>query len=95
MQQRSVLSAGDTIAYALGLVVADFRGVPEVGHSGATAGYRAYLARYPRQALTVALLCNAGDANAPALARAVAAAFLGGQLRAPEPAVAVATERLA
>jgi len=95
MQTRGVLSAGDTIAYALGLVAADFRGVPEVGHSGATAGYRAYLARYPRQALAVALLCNRGDANPTALARGVAAAYLDGELRAPEPRVALASERLA
>jgi CubicO group peptidase (beta-lactamase class C family) len=95
MQTPSVLSAGDTIAYALGLVVGDFRGVREVGHSGATAGYRAYLARYPREELAVALLCNAGDANSTTLAREVAAGFLGGRLRAPEPAVAVSPERLA
>src|SRR3954452_1814946 len=63
--------------YAFGLYVRPYRGVPEVGHSGSTAGYRAYLARYPKQHLSVAVLCNAGTANATQYAHAVAEAYLG------------------
>jgi len=63
--------------YAFGLYVRPYRGVPEVGHSGSTAGYRAYLARYPKQHLSVAVLCNAGNANATQYAHAVAEAYLG------------------
>lgn len=95
MQARAVLAGGDTITYALGLVASAFRGVPEVSHSGATAGYRAYLARYPRQELAVALLCNRADANPTALAHAVAETYLAGALSALPPAAAVAPERLA
>ena len=69
--------------YALGLYVRPWRGVPEVSHSGSTAGYRAFLARYPDQHLSVAVLCNAGDANATQYAHAVAEAYLGGVLKPP------------
>jgi hypothetical protein len=52
--------------------------VPEVSHTGATAGYRAFLARYPNQHLSVAVLCNAGNANT-SLGQRVADVFLDGQ----------------
>jgi CubicO group peptidase (beta-lactamase class C family) len=60
---RGILTKGDTITYALGLVVSDYRGVPMVEHSGATAGYRAELRRFPGKGLAVAVLCNAASAN--------------------------------
>lgn len=54
--------------YALGLYVREHRGLREVGHSGSTAGYRAFLARYPDQRVAVAVLCNVdrGDPEASA-----------------------------
>ena len=58
-----------------------------MSHGGATAGYRAYLARYPDQHVSVAILCNAGPANADALAHQVADVFLGTAL-GPEPRIA-------
>ena len=60
---RGILTKGDTITYALGLMVTDYRGVPMVEHSGATAGYRAELGRFPGKGLAVAVLCNAASAN--------------------------------
>ncbi len=69
--------------YAFGLFVRPYRGIDEVGHSGATAGYRAYLARYPKQHVSVAVLCNAGNANATQYAHAVAEAYLGSAIAAP------------
>ena len=47
LQRRGRLSDGLEIAYARGLVVSRYRGVPEISHSGSTAGYRAFLTRYP------------------------------------------------
>lgn len=67
LTRQGVLVDGERIPYAAGLVVDSYRGTPRIGHSGATAGYRAYLARYPAQrALSVAVLCNT-SANASAL----------------------------
>lgn len=82
MHRQGRLNGGRETEYASGLVVTRYRGVPEVSHGGATAGYRAFLARYPEQRLDVALLCNAAGANAPALAHQVANLYLE---RAPEP----------
>jgi CubicO group peptidase (beta-lactamase class C family) len=76
--------------YALGLYVRTYRGVREVSHSGSTAGYRAFLVRYPDQRVSVAVLCNAANANPTQYARAVADAYLGSAFTAPAPAAAAA-----
>src|SRR5262249_25502802 len=62
---------GRTITYALGLEVVDYDGVHEVSHSGSTAGYRTFLARYPEQHVSVAVWCNYAAANPTALAHQV------------------------
>ncbi|HEX5870473.1 MAG TPA: serine hydrolase domain-containing protein, partial [Longimicrobium sp.] len=98
LETQGVLSNGRQIAYALGLSVGEVRGLREVSHSGATAGYRAYLARYPETGVSVALLCNAGNAN-PELATRAAAAFMADRLGpeggpAPVPAVTVEAAEL-
>ena len=89
MERRGVLTGGRRIPYAEGLIVDEYRGVPQVSHGGATAGYRAYLARYPRQRVSVALLCNTATANPAALSNQVADLFLAGHTRDPESAPAV------
>jgi hypothetical protein len=54
------LNSGREIPYALGIVNGQYRGIPEIGHSGSTGGYTTYLARYPdRGNLSIAVLCNA------------------------------------
>lgn len=99
MTRVGVLSDGSRTAYGLGLMVREWRGVHEVAHSGSTAGYRAYLARYPAQDLIVAMQCNAGNADYVVLGRALAAVFLGEALQpappAPSAAVAPAAPRAA
>jgi CubicO group peptidase (beta-lactamase class C family) len=78
-----VLNDGRTIEYAAGLVVSRWRGVREISHSGATAGYGGWLARYPDQGLSVAILCNVSNANPTQLGRDVAALYLGDALMPP------------
>ena len=63
LQTPMILTSGKPITYALGLGVSSQDGIREVTHSGSTAGYRTWLARYPDQKLSVAVLCNAGGAN--------------------------------
>ncbi len=82
-QTRGCLNDGRAHDYGLGLFVRTYRGVREVGHSGTTAGYQAYLARYPDERVSVAVLCNAGDANATQYAHAVADAYLGSAVTVP------------
>lgn len=99
MHQQAVHNNGRRHAYASGLRVATYNGVREVSHTGTTAGYRAFLARYPDQRVGVALLCNNGSANPGTLGHAIADAFLGPAVQrraaAPAPAgVAVPAETL-
>jgi CubicO group peptidase (beta-lactamase class C family) len=76
MHRQGVLDSGREISYASGLVVTNYRGVPEVQHGGATAGYRAFLTRFPEQGVAVAVLCNRADTNAGGLAHDVADVWL-------------------
>jgi CubicO group peptidase (beta-lactamase class C family) len=71
------LTDGRTIAYAAGLMVLHYKGLDEISHSGTTAGYNAWLGRYPAQGLSVAVLCNSSAANGTQLGHAVADIFLG------------------
>jgi CubicO group peptidase (beta-lactamase class C family) len=98
MHRQGVLNSGRTIAYASGLTVGEYRGVPEVQHGGATAGYRAFLTRFPEQGVAVAVLCNRADANSGGLAHQVADLWLAGvavdeEAVAPTP-IAVAPDAL-
>ena len=89
LQRRGRLTDGLEISYARGLVVSRYRGLPEVSHSGSTAGYRAFLTRFPDPALSVAVLCNDGNAEASDLAHGVVAVILGDALApsvSPSPA---------
>jgi CubicO group peptidase (beta-lactamase class C family) len=76
LQRRASIAGGQPIAYARGLFVNRYRDAEEVAHSGSTGGYRAWLGRYPAQSLSIALLCNAADADATKLARQVADRFM-------------------
>jgi hypothetical protein len=76
-EEQGRLNNGQPIAYAAGLFVENWKGLREVSHSGATAGYRAWLARYPDQRLSVALLCNTSAANTVDLGHSVASVYLG------------------
>jgi CubicO group peptidase (beta-lactamase class C family) len=81
-QQQTVgrFSDGQAHTYAFGLRMQPYKGLPEVSHSGSTAGYRAFLTRYPDQHLSVAVLCNVTTANPTALAHSVADLYLGDAL---------------
>ncbi len=76
-QEPGRFNDGRQHGYALGLFIAPYKNVREVGHSGSTAGYRAYLADYPDQRVSVAVLCNVGSGNATQYAHAVADLYLG------------------
>lgn len=97
MHRQARLTDGREIAYASGLRVGTYKGLREVGHGGATAGYRAFLTRFPDERVSVALLCNVTNVNAEALAHQTADVFLTRTVPAsdPRPTVRLAPERLA
>lgn len=95
MQTRMGLTSGKHITYALGLIVSDYDGVREVSHSGSTAGYQTYLARYPDQHVSVAVWCNTTTANPTQLAHEVVDLVLAKPTRAAQQAGAPFVHRTA
>ena len=75
-QTKGRLKNGRVITYAGGMFVDSYQGTPEIAHTGSTAGYRAFLARYPEAGFAVALLCNAATANPGTLGRRVSTVVL-------------------
>jgi len=75
--QTGKLTNGQPIDYAAGLFIDQFNGWEEISHSGATAGYRAWLAYYPKKKLSVVLLSNDGSFNPAGAGRDIAAIFFG------------------
>jgi len=84
-------SDGRAHDYALGLRVRQYKGVREIAHSGSTAGYQAYLARYPDQQVSVAVLCNVSSASAAQYSNAVADLYLANSIK---PATAPAAKHV-
>ena len=79
------LNDGRMLTYALGLTVETRDGRTEIGHSGATAGFRTHLLRLPERGVAVAVLANAANFNATAVARSVARAVTrGGGAEGPD-----------
>ncbi len=85
METRGVLNDGRTIPYALGIIVSEYKGIREISHGGATAGYLTFLARYPDKKLSVAVMCNGAPQNPAGIGHSVVDEILGPFPVVPEP----------
>ena len=65
MVEQGVLNGGETLAYAHGLTIGEYRGLPNFGHGGSWAGYRTNFVRFPEQDLSIAVFCNVSTAIPP------------------------------
>ena len=74
---RGILTNGTRIHYAAGITVNLLNNFTEISHSGATAGYRAWLAYYPQKKLSVVFLSNDGNVNIVGIGQKVAQVYLG------------------
>lgn len=74
--QKGKLTNGKEIIYAAGINVSRFYGFDEISHSGATAGYRAWLAYYPEKRLSIVALSNDGTFNPTGIGRQIAEILL-------------------
>jgi CubicO group peptidase (beta-lactamase class C family) len=93
LERQAVLLDGRTIPYALGLEVTTYHGKRQVAHSGSTAGYSTYLARFPEMKLSIAVLCNGSNSNPTAIALRLADEIGGLQASAPPDTISMpATE---
>ncbi len=68
LETQGVLNDGRKIAYALGLTVDTYKGLKDVSHGGATAGYQTFLARYPDNKVSIAVMCNGTSPGAGQIA---------------------------
>jgi CubicO group peptidase (beta-lactamase class C family) len=76
MTQKGVLNNGETLDYASGLEIRDYKGLKTISHDGGFAGYVAQILRFPEQKFSVVLLINRGDASPTDMAFKVAEVFL-------------------
>lgn len=74
---KGILTTGETIDYAGGVRIGEHNGQQVVFHSGATAGYRAWLSYFPEAELSVVFLSSDTDATTTATGEGLAAVFLG------------------
>ena len=72
MVRPGVLTSGDTLDYAHGLTVNDYRGLPSLGHGGSWVGFRTNFVRFPEQNLSIAVFCNVSDCDPAGRARRIA-----------------------
>jgi CubicO group peptidase (beta-lactamase class C family) len=84
LHRRGVLTNGDTLDYAAGLRIAEYRGLRTVDHGGSAQGYRTQLLRFPDQRFSVIVLCNLGSINPTRLARRVADIYLADAFTEPK-----------
>lgn len=88
LRERGVLSGGDTIPYAFGLVVDRYRGLDRLQHGGADAGFRTSLLYFPALDAGVVTLSNLASFPGSVALR-VAEAFFGDHMEAAPAAAAV------
>jgi len=76
MEEQGVLNNGDTISYAFGQGIGQYKSLKLVSHSGGDAGYRTYLGRFPDQKFSVLVMSNLGSFNPSSMALRVADLYL-------------------
>ncbi|MEW5918666.1 MAG: serine hydrolase domain-containing protein, partial [Gemmatimonadota bacterium] len=76
VQTPGTLNSGEKLSYAFGLTIDEYGGRRRVQHGGALGGYRAMLMRFPDEHFSVAMLCNAANANTGLLAERVTDVYL-------------------
>src|ERR1043165_5739911 len=77
LQTQGVLNDGRKIAYALGLTIDTYKGMKDVSHGGATAGYQTFLARYPDNKVSVGVMCNGTSPSAGGIATEITDQIFG------------------
>ncbi len=80
MGERGVLANGDTINYAFGLIVGNYRGRPTLMHAGSVPGVQASLLLFTKDSLGVVLVANCEDLSLTRLPYEVADLLLADRL---------------
>lgn len=77
MQTRGVLNNGDTLNYALGIVVDEYTSHKRLQHGGSIGGYRSMVQTFPDQELNLVLLTNFSSSDAGSRISRMADMMLG------------------
>jgi CubicO group peptidase (beta-lactamase class C family) len=77
------LNSGTELAYAWGLTVGSYRGMPLVEHSGSLGGFRAHIIRFRSARTSVAVLCNVSNVSTGTVVRRVSEWVLAGRFTLP------------
>jgi len=92
LETQGVLNDGRKISYALGLEVATYKGLKDVSHGGATAGYQTFLTRYPDNKVSVGVMCNGTSPSAGGIAASITDEIFGPLPENPGPEPAKVSE---
>ncbi|MGB5553238.1 MAG: serine hydrolase [Flavobacteriaceae bacterium] len=88
MNTVTVLNNGKSIGGALGQFVGTYKGLKEIQHGGADAGYRSYFTRFPDENFSVIVFSNSGEFSSGAMAHKVVDIYLKDKIKPEENAVA-------
>ena len=77
MNTLAKLNNGKTFGGALGQFTGNYKGLNEIQHGGADAGYRSFLTRFPDEKFAVIVLSNAAEFNASSMAHKIVDIYLG------------------
>jgi CubicO group peptidase (beta-lactamase class C family) len=75
------LNSGESLTYAFGLQVGDYKGLRVIHHAGGMLGFRTNLYRFPNQNFSVICLSNSADIDASQICCRVADLYLADQFR--------------
>ena len=75
-----ILNNGDTLDYALGIGVGEYRSLKRYSHGGSIGGYRSYLLYFPEEEIGVMILSNFSTAGPAGKAMAIADIVLADRL---------------
>ena len=76
MNTHAILNNGKTFGGALGQFVGKYKGLNEIQHGGADAGYRSYLTRFPDENISVVVFSNSAEFNSGRMAHKVVDIYL-------------------
>ncbi|MBK7871119.1 MAG: serine hydrolase [Saprospiraceae bacterium] len=93
MNTLAVLNNGKTFGGALGQFVGTYKGLNEIQHGGADAGYRSYLTRFPDEKFSVIVLSNAAEFNSGGMAHQIVDIYLKDRIKT-EPKAEVKRRRI-
>ena len=82
MNTPAVLNNGKSFGGALGQFVGEYKGLNEIQHGGADAGYRSYLTRFPDQNFSVVVFSNDASFGSGSMAHKITDIYLKDLIKA-------------